>query len=321
METVKKYLEVLAASWPLPVVTTLMLRASQPRAETARRTKEAQDGHRPPRPRLPPGAPRALISLWLVLLVSHLSVSRSSEITSLSPPNGPTMGGGADIFLLGEGLSIVDLGPKARVSGTACSSTRWVSQSAVICRMDALDGGIGLNLPVALTVVVYQGVAPASLLLQATPRFSFDSFAVSAASPHNSPTTSSPSPVLLFAAGLSPVDYSVAARIGVSACLSSRWVADTCVSCKAGPSYLENLSLGITMARSVVSSSEAFSYDRPAILGLSPTNAGLVQLTTTNETASPYYHMSLEAFPSNAGETESEKFLYSGLNIVDILGH
>jgi hypothetical protein len=231
------------------------------------------------------------MTLWLVLLASHLRVSRSSEITSLAPANGPTMGG-ADIFLLGEGLGEVDLGPKARVSGTACSSTIWVSQSAVICRMDTVDGGIGLNMPVALTVRVYQGVDPASLLLQATTRFSFDSFAVSAASPTNSPTTSSPLPVFLFGAGLSPVDYTVAARIGVSACLSSRWIADTCVSCKAGPSYLQQLPLGITMARSVVSSSEAFSYDRPTFREAYPSNSGVAQLSTTNESASPYYSLS-----------------------------
>ena len=229
---------------------------------------------RPPAKRLPLGRLRWLSAAMIICIFSCLlGSSDGARVTGLSPSNGPSLGG-ADVLLLGEELGAVDMGPKARVSGTACSRTTWMSESAIMCRMDVLDGGIGINKAVLLTVLQYSGGAPREFKLNVEPFFTFDTLIVSQARPFNGPTTAQAGPIAMIGRGFSPVDYSMSARMGMSACESSQWVSDSAVRCKNSPSVLQYLSLGVTLDRIEISRTQAYSYDRPALSKVGPGNAG-----------------------------------------------
>ena len=223
-----------------------------------------------------------LCATCILVLCSLAGLEHSSgaEVTSLRPSNGPTMGV-TDIHLLGKELGDVDLEPMARISGTACSQTTWRSSSSVVCRMSAL-GVVGADRKIELTVRQFQGADVKSFVLEATPRFSFDQVAVSSVRPGNAPVTTDLNALPLSASGysrlevigssFSPVDYSMRARLGGTACQSTRWIADTALTCQSGPSVQQALEIGVTLSRLHVSMTRAFSYDRPTLAQVAPQN-------------------------------------------------
>lgn len=212
-------------------------------------------------------------AMIICILASFPNDSNCASVTGLSPSNGPSLGG-ADIYLFGDELGVVDMGPKVRVSGTACSRTTWIADSAIMCRMDVLDGGVGINKAVLLTVLQFSDGSPRAFKLDVEPLFTFDTLTVSQARPFNGPTTAQAGPIAIIGRGFSPVDYSMSARLGVSACESSHWISDSAIKCRNSPSVLQYLSLGVTLDRIEISRTEAFSYDRPTMSKVGPGNAG-----------------------------------------------
>ncbi len=90
---------------------------------------------------------------------SSYSYRPQLTVTSVSPSNGPVVGGG-DLTIFGANFGLVDNTPIVRVGATACSSSRWLSDSGIFCRKISSSRDRGL--PVRVSVSLMEGSAVAS---------------------------------------------------------------------------------------------------------------------------------------------------------------
>ena len=222
----------------------------------------------------------AVAAVHLHILACLLACSQGAKVTRLAPSNGPTMGG-ADIYFYGDELGVdtnPDTGsrPQARIGGTACSRTVWMSESAIICRMYVLDGGVGTSSPVVLTVVTGVGgvIRLDDYPTEVEPFFTYNTLTVSQARPFNGPTTAQAGSIVMIGSSFSPVDYSMKARLGVSACESSQWISESAIKCRNSPSVTQYAPMGVTLYGLEISCTQAYSYDRPLLSKVGPVNAG-----------------------------------------------
>jgi hypothetical protein len=80
-------------------------------------------------------------------------------VTGVSPSNGPVVGGG-DLTVFGSRFGQVDNTPIVRIGATACASSRWLGDSAVLCRR--VSAGFDRSLPVRVSVSLMEGSALAA---------------------------------------------------------------------------------------------------------------------------------------------------------------
>jgi hypothetical protein len=139
--------------------------------------------------------------------------------------------------------------------------------------MDFNDGGIGIHLPVAVTVRQYFGPDVKSLLLSIPLSFTFDSPCLSSVSPTNGPPTAKSQPVGMIGSGFSPLDYSIKARLGDTACERSQWIADSIILCKHSAAVSQKLSVVCSLLRTEFSTSQVYSYDQAVLSDVAPVNA------------------------------------------------
>lgn len=151
----------------------------------------------------------------------------------------------------------------ARLGGTGCEATAWVSASALHCSAAA---GVGGSLALAVTAAQRAGSVAAALSFDAVALkgsvrghgiFMADRLAV------NLPRAGGDELVKL--AGKLPRGYSPQARAGGSACAATAWLAGTALVCRAGPGAGAALPLALTVAALEATATRVYSYDVPAL--------------------------------------------------------
>ncbi|KAJ1478100.1 hypothetical protein T484DRAFT_1818743, partial [Baffinella frigidus] len=170
--------------------------------------------------------------------------------------------GGLARNILGSNFAPIDSTVKAREGGTDCPRTDWISDTTIACYAPS---GTGTGLTVEATVANYVSAK--------TLAFSYDDMSITATSPSN-------------AKAIGGVLISFA-RLGGTACQSTRWVSDTNIYGKvprgAGGQHTATLTINPILSTKI----NLFSYDDPVLETIAPVNlatepTGLVTLTGLN---------------------------------------
>jgi hypothetical protein len=159
----------------------------------------------------------------------------SPSLSSLTVGVKPTTGS-AQVTLSGAGFGYTDPTGRARVGGSACEATLWISDSRIVCQNAQ---GVGSQKDVAVTVALQLGS-----LAQA---FTFDSPTVTAVDPASTTPASGATIVSIFGSNFGKFSYSDRARLGRTACEATAWVSDSLVTCKAPA----GLGLGLNVVTTV----------------------------------------------------------------------
>ena len=192
-----------------------------------------------------------------------LASSQIAQLTAFSRANGPSSSGSALTIHgahFGFATSVVD----ARISGTACTNTKWISDSS----MTTVAPGAGVSFQDAV-VVTFQGVVVHTELKV----FTFDAPVLSVTR-KNSPAHASG--ILTFTgSGIGSYDISPKGRIGDTACMSTDWTSYEQITCLIAPGTAFGNGRSASMVLSLAASgsgrstvSNAFTYDAPSITAL-----------------------------------------------------
>ena len=199
--------------------------------------------------------------------------SYDSPLVSITKAaNGPASGN-ALVMIGGNNLGTYDSTPRARVGGTSCESTTWISNFELECKLAAGDGVF------KEVVITVQGQIGAWGTLSGA--FSYDFAILPYASDNftslkgNMATTGSSS-ISVFGSNFGLLDACPRARLGGTSSETSNWVADSFIVSKipSGTATFKDLTLTLaaTPVNSILSKLRSFSYDQPAIVVVNGTN-------------------------------------------------
>jgi hypothetical protein len=154
---------------------------------------------------------------------SPVGLPRSDAFSPIHPANGPSTGG-AQIFINGAGNFGLPSTPaaEARVGGTACRATLWISESSLLATL--APAGVGLQESVTLTMV---GVRISTW----TKAFTYDSPEFINLSQQSSPAKAVGS-VTFVGTGFGAYMSSPTLRLGDTACVNTRWTSSSTILCK-----------------------------------------------------------------------------------------
>ena len=165
---------------------------------------------------------RSPVLLGLGLLICLVGLPRSDAFSAIQPANGPSTGS-AQIFLNGgAGNFGLPGGAKARVGGTACQATLWISDSSMLATLG--PAGVGFQQSVTLTMV---GVRISTW----TKAFTYDSPEFINLSEKSSPAKAVGS-VTFVGTGFGAYTSSPQLRLGDTACVNTRWTSSSTIQCK-----------------------------------------------------------------------------------------
>jgi hypothetical protein len=200
-----------------------------------------------------------------------LAVTKIVGAPGIHVPSASTNGnwrGGAVLTLSGSSFGLVDLSQRARIGQTACTSTSWSTDTALLCRLPR--GANSLTVGAAVTVGTHHlsqvsayftydgplvhGVAP----LQQTDGRSFGISARGNSAPH--------APAMVQISGRY-FRASLQARLGGSACESSSWESDTTARCLVSlqGAVGNDHTVVVTVSSSQGTGAGILSYDRPVM--------------------------------------------------------
>ena len=129
------------------------------------------------------------------------------------------------LTLYGLAFGIFDNSPLARVGLTACESSKWTSQSSLLCR---ISSGMATNDHITVTVGMVHSTISRVLI--------YDSPVISSAFAQNC-APSDPIQTTVFGLNFGKASLSNKLRIGGTPCDISLWISDTAMLCKPGSSY------------------------------------------------------------------------------------
>ena len=139
--------------------------------------------------------------------------------------------GSKSVTVLGNGLGAVNVTgytQGVRIGFTACEATDWISSTTVYCRSPS---GISATRRVRVTA----GQQTATI----TESYSFERPMLSDLLPGNAAATGRMT-VTCLGSNFGLVDFTIAFRVGGTACEASRWVADSSVKCKLAAGVSSN---------------------------------------------------------------------------------
>jgi hypothetical protein len=229
---------------------------------------------------------RGLLGGLPVAATAGVQVGTATGVYSFDTPwgaprfaNGPSSGG-SPISLIGANFGWLDRTLRGRVGLSACESTRWVSDSLVVCQL--ARGGFDIAASgAALTM--------SGLLATLAGGFSYDLPSVTGIASAagggagNGPSTGGANAVILgsgFAGAYAgPLTGGTALQGRLqSACTQTTWVSDSAVVCQlaAGtvwgpPGFSPDTS--VTIAGRTGTASGLFSYDRPQVTRVAAASA------------------------------------------------
>lgn len=179
------------------------------------------------------------------------------SFSSAVAANAPTSGSRVS-FVVGANYGSWSFTQRARLGGTACMSTSWVSTSSLVCKIST---GAGTKKAVAVTVSGLLGTGAAAM--------SYDSAV--ALSAHNVPLAGI-SVINVTGGAFGWYDSSIRARIGQTACPSTSWLSDTSITLGVPRGFLSSHHIVITAEGMVHTSTAAVSYDLVSLASVSPGN-------------------------------------------------
>ena len=161
------------------------------------------------------------------------------------------------LTLFGLAFGLSDNSPLARVGQTACESSIWTSQSAILCR---IASGIAINDHVTITVGInYNTISRV---------FIFDSPVISAACPQNC-AVSDPVQTTVFGLKFGKFSVSNSLKIGGTPCQISVWISDSTMLCKPGSGYARpkwQLPVVLSLGNAAGFSPSDYSYTMTLVL-------------------------------------------------------
>jgi hypothetical protein len=214
----------------------------------------------------------------IVLTVSREIIATMTETFSYNAPNAfagvrfgnqPQVPSGSTatyILLHGDLTGQSAATVAARIGGSACASTAWVSETTVMCR---LASGASASLSVSVTVGLQVGTVLSALSYDALSLFVTPGVRNSR-SPLNSAVTGGVALRVLSDLGHTP--YTASARLGGTACESTVWSSATSITCAVGSGTGGSKLIAVTVGMTVGSLERGFSYDTHSIMGASPGN-------------------------------------------------
>jgi len=169
-----------------------------------------------------------------------------------SPTNLPTCEG-SSLTLSGLNFGVVNSNPTAFIGDDACSTTVWLTSTAVGCR-NAAGTGTGYSIGLLLAS------SAATIFLA----FSFDSPALTAVLPRNAPTTDGAT-VTLVGMNFGHSMITPTLSIGLSLCNTVSWSTSSSVACSVALGSGSGND-GVIVVQNVLGSfSASFTYDSPAM--------------------------------------------------------
>jgi len=183
-------------------------------------------------------------SLSSIFSIDTLSLSASRRLNSAGT-------GSASITVQGVGLRLTAFSVASRMGFTACEGTEWESETSLRCLL-----AMGAKATQQLSVTA--GHRSGSL----SETISFDAFAVSAVSHLNFPSIGATMTTIL---GSALSSASPSSSIGPSDAEASIWKSDSSVACKSVSGLRQMYSVLVTSGVRASSTTEVFSFDRPAI--------------------------------------------------------
>eukprot|EP00961_Rhodomonas_salina_P046333 621865-Rhodomonas_salina.3 len=202
--------------------------------------------------------------------VSSLALTNAASISDEQITiSGVRLGSGFN-FLTGLDLGTADWSPRARLGGTACTSSVWVSDTSLLSLIASSSNGLH---DVVVSVAVL--VAPATL----SDAFTFDFVSISSVLEITGCTSCAT--VTIEGVNIGYMDFSPAARIGGDggACEVTEWVSDTAAYCKLAALYSPTGDLTpsgavLTVEQRLGELTSTFNYTSPDISTVSVTNVG-----------------------------------------------
>ena len=192
-----------------------------------------------------------------------------AEVFSVLLTNSRTAGEGT-LTVYGKGFGHADLTQRVRLGLTGCMASRWMSDSAVFCKVPA---DTHPNLGVTVSVATLQATALGVM--------SYDVAVITGIHPSNVPLKKSVRVTLVgnnFGGGQLKDRRG---RLGDTVCLLMNWISDTSISCMSQPGYSQDLAVTVTIAKTEVERT-MLSYDKPQITALLRSNgpaSGSAELT------------------------------------------
>ncbi len=183
----------------------------------------------------------------------------------VQPVNGATVGGML-VTVLGVNFRSTDRTARVRLGGTACESSVWVSNTAILCKTPT---SVGRDVSVAVTIDD-RSIGGVMTRIRA---LSYDAPSIAKASLlaattiSNVPSTGMVS-ILLIGSGFGVNQYSGKARIGRTAGVAYQWTSDSAVTCKTAPGAGGNSGAAVTVARQYGTLTGVLSYDTLTISAL-----------------------------------------------------
>jgi hypothetical protein len=201
----------------------------------------------------------------------------AATVFVIDQANGPTAGG-KKITLRGNNFGTADYCARARIGGTACEATEWVTNRELLCQVPA---GYGLEKEVVLTVA--RRIAAAGTLSRA---YTYDIPDVQDTVGFNMPTTGGAN-VTVIGQNFRTIDACPRVRVGGTTCEFSQWISDSSVRCKqsagAGANKRVVLTMGDLTGIKRDTRQTSFTYDAPTMSTVAPLNmplgGGLVSMT------------------------------------------
>eukprot|EP00961_Rhodomonas_salina_P019917 268058-Rhodomonas_salina.1 len=188
-----------------------------------------------------------------------------SPVSSVSPTNLVSTGS-VSVSVFGVGFGFLSSSPGARVAGSGCEATLWVSDSALNCRHEAVRGQ---NLITTATAGRLLATADSEFF-----QISADQVQASGVFPANSLSTGS-SIVTLLGSNLGSTAFSDQARAGTTACEATVWISVSSTKCRTGSSLSGTLTFAITSKLRTGSVTAALSFDRAQISSIVRSNVAM----------------------------------------------
>jgi hypothetical protein len=194
-------------------------------------------------------------------------------ITGLVPLNSPTSGGPV-LTVLGFNFGIANSSPLALIGVSACSSTLWLSDSAIACTV--VEGSCAGQLASATVSPAGVRRLPMSSSLLS---FGFDPPMVTSSTVFNAPST-----VRLVTMNLGGINFGVedrrqSGKFGAATCDDFSWLSDTAVMCRMQSNELRSAGTVSTLVSSSCSKGSpapVFTFDAPLVTHVSPCNTAAV---------------------------------------------
>ena len=141
--------------------------------------------------------------------------------TAWRPTNGPLSG--TEVTILGTNFGLGASEVRARIGGTACTNTRWTSDSSIGATVSPATFRSANNVVLTLATMnirTSQGL------------FTFDAAVIRFASSSNAPAASDGRTLTIAGQNFGTYDTSPRARVGDTTCEATKWISGSIVHCK-----------------------------------------------------------------------------------------